>query len=223
MDLQRLTLLRHAIAQKNLEDRHGGSGSDLLPEARVELKLLIANLSKKGIRPTKIYCSPVPQAEQTASFLSGHYRIPLIQHSSLQPLHLGVLSGLSREEASLRFPQAASLMEGWRKGEIELHQLVIPGAEDFRAFYNRGERFLGSLGVWRGDYVVVGTRSIVILLVSILLCRSPTPGGGYREIPMENCCFLTFGKARDRFIFEPSASVIQTEALWALQTNGEAS
>jgi hypothetical protein len=95
-------------------------------------------------------------------------------------------------EAEKLHPKAAALMEEWRKGRLEIADLLIPGAEDFHHFYRRGQDFLRETLGWGSTGLVVGTRSIMILLASILLGRTPAPGGGYREIPINNSSFLTF-------------------------------
>jgi len=92
----------------------------------------------------------------------------------------------------LQHPGAAELMEKWRRGEIEIWQLHIPLAEDLTEFWNRGSSFLNSLKCHKGLHVVIGTRSILTLLISILLNRTIEPGGGYKVIEIPLGGLITF-------------------------------
>ncbi len=202
-----IVLLRHAKALKNIEDRHGGSGTSLTKEGECQAIEVVKQLSCHNLRPNKIFSSPVPQAVETAAIIASKLKISVIEHSMLRPLNLGVLAGLSRNEAMAQFQDAANLMEDWRKGNIELHDLILPGAEDYRAFYKRGCDFLNlKIITEEGDSLVVGTRSILICLISILLGRTIESGGGYREIPMGCCDFFTFTKGMDKAVFKKSRS-----------------
>lgn len=204
--MSKLVLLRHATAIKNLEDRHGGEGSTLSSEAINEINIVIEMLVDYDLSPKVVYHSPVPQARETVRLIQERTLSTVIEDQRLKPLHLGVLAGLSRNEAKSKYPGPAKLMEEWREGKIELHELIIPGAEDYKAFYRRGQLFLDSIKKTDGNILIVGTRSILILLMSILLGRTIEPGGGYREIPVENGWFFTFNQTRDGYLFKPKIS-----------------
>ncbi|MGR3302729.1 MAG: histidine phosphatase family protein [Candidatus Scalindua sp.] len=210
----KVILLRHAKAQKNIEDRHGGSGTNLIAEGKSQASTVVKKLIDYGFVPDKIYCSPVPQAVETATIAGSILNREVTEHHLLKPLNIGVLSGLSRHEAMRDFPNAARLMEEWRKGSIELHELVLPEAENYHKFYKRGNDFLKSqIFDNSSNCLVVGTRSILICLISILLNRTLEPGGGYREIPIECCDFFTFVREFDCFEFDSSKSNFKTSEI----------
>ncbi len=79
-------------------------------------------------------------------------------------------------------------------------------AEDYQLFYNRGRAFLKTLQSHSSNALLVGTRSILICLVSILLGRTIEAGGGYREIPMKCCDFFAFSRSGPEYVFDPFRS-----------------
>jgi broad specificity phosphatase PhoE len=214
--MDRIVLLRHALAQKNVEDRHGGPGTCLTNTGRDQLPGIHKRLLALGLDPSIVLTSPVPQAAESARILAPLFGVDCRPVQALRPLNLGLLSGLSRDEAAQEHPEAAALMEKWRRGEIELNQLQLPGADDYRAFYERGCRFIKSLADEQGDVLVVGTRSMLICLVSILLGRHVEPGGGYREIPIDCCDFFTFACVDGSTVYIPhlSACVFERDPKW---------
>lgn len=211
--MQRLILVRHGTALKNLADKHGGEGTNLAAIGRNELALLATHFVERGLRPNVIYAAPVPQAYESASYLGASYDVRVTTTKLLRPLYLGVLDGLSNDEAESRHPAAASSMAAWRRGELEICNLHIPQAEKTQVFYERGQKFLDSVQDSDGTIMVVGTRSILILLISILLGRKPVPGGGYKEIPIGCCDFFTFEPGGGRFVLNPELSLGQLEYL----------
>jgi len=203
---QRLVLLRHAFSQKNLEDRHGGEGSSLTSQAFKDLDRVVSRCRDSSISIERVVCSPRRQCMETAEYLAKRLIAVSECLEDLRPLHLGVLDGLSRDEAAALFPHEAELMETWRRGQIEIAQLIIPKAEPYNLFFNRGQSFLSSVLERGSDTMIVGTRSILILLLSILLGRTVECGGGYKEIPLSNCCFFVFEFRGTGFVFEEKVS-----------------
>jgi broad specificity phosphatase PhoE len=126
----------------------------------------------------------------------------LVRCDLLHPLYLGRLDGLSNDEARREFPLAARRMERWRHGELEARDLRLPGAENLRAFWSRGVSFLASLKHKEGLHAVVGTRSILTLLISILLGRDTGRGGGYVyvEVPCGGVVTFVLGDGAARVL-----------------------
>jgi broad specificity phosphatase PhoE len=203
--MSRLILMRHALATKNEEQRSGGAGSPLTQAGYAQLGEVVPRLGERGLRPSRIYSAPVVQARETSAWLGEALAVPVEEHPDLRPLFLGVLDGLSHKDARSRHPAIARRMELWREGRLEIHELVIPQAEDYHEFWRRGERFVDGLDD-EGDVLVVGTRSILILLISVVLARTIGPGGGYRDIPIDCCSFLTFRNDGRRYAFAPELS-----------------
>lgn len=194
-----LVLVRHGNCLKNVERIHGGAGSALTETGREEARVLAAQLAKRGISPTAIFIVERPQCIETAEILAYELGRPRLAPLSFEPYFLGVLGGLSEEECATRYPTLAQDMTRYRRGEIEIADVNIPGASDPVAFFEEAQATLRALvaQLASGDVVVVGTRSVVVGLLNVALGRSPVVGGGYREIPWTNCgsCILSHSLA----------------------------
>lgn len=195
--LAKVCLLRHATARKNLEGRHGGTGTALTAAAPAELTPVVARLGLIRPRLGQLLSSPRPQCIQTAEILSSQLQLPWTSNLDLKPLHLGVLDDLTDTEAATLHPAVASRMDNWRRGLSEISDLNIPDAEDVAAFYSRGLCFLNALPTHSTSTLIVGTRSILVLLASIMYGRTLRVGGGYREIPWPPVGLLVFERLSD--------------------------
>jgi broad specificity phosphatase PhoE len=202
----RLTLLRHGESIKNLEDRHGGVGKGLTDRGRTQIINFTDIIKPFTVAPIRVFHSNIIQTSETAEIIGKNLNCPIIYDDRIKPLNIGLLDGLSREEASLKFPEIAKLMEAWRNGEIEINQLKIPESENLLDFWNRGTFFINDLKKSDGLNIVVGTRSILILLISIAVNRSILPGGGYKEIVIQNSNFITFDYLDNNFVLNNSLS-----------------
>lgn len=182
-----IALLRHAKAQKNLENRHGGHGSPLLPQGYQELDGLVGDFTSKGISFDKIICTSKLQCDQTASYLSKVLNIPYEVSHNLVPIKLGLIDGLSNEEVVYHYPDIARKMQEWRNGECEICELNIPGMSDPVEYFNAMRLALDEIKSLKCSVLIIGTRSVLVALSNILLDRHPYPGGGYREVSWHNC------------------------------------
>lgn len=203
-----IALLRHAKAIKNVEGRHGGPGSDLLPESEVEIDHLVSHFARSGIEFQLIMASPRVHCEQTAQLMAKKLGLPHETWEELSPISLGILDGLTKEELHNQYPEIAVRMDKWRSRLIEIHELSIPGMDDAESFYKRGQSIVGKLIERETSVVVVATRSILVLLGSVLQGRLPGPGGGYKEIPWPNCGVMVFLLADNQIFLSQEISTV---------------
>lgn len=190
MPIQRIILLRHAHSEKNAEDRHGGEGRILTSSGYNELARLTLYLKMNvQICNPRIFYTPITQAEISARYLGEQFQTICNADQRIRPLSLGVLSGLSREEAVKLFPEPAKRLEEWRKGNLRFDQLKIPNAENFSDFWDRGTSFLKDRLVAPNevsDLLIVGTRSVLILLLNVLLRNTFLAGQPYSVFDFSN-------------------------------------
>jgi broad specificity phosphatase PhoE len=190
-----LVLARHGYCVKNVEKRHGGLGTPLTEVGKEQARALAAQLTQKGILPKTIFVVERDQCTETGEILARELGGPLLVPLACEPFFLGVLSGLTEEECAVRYPVLAQDMIKFRRGEIEIAEVNIPGASDPVEFFVAAQATLGMLmhELCGGDLVVIGTRSVLVGLLNIALGRSPVSGGGYHEIPWTNCgyCILS--------------------------------
>ena len=172
MSVRTILLVRHAEAQKNVEDRHGGPGTPLTPDGVTQCELLArfvrTELGSSG--RCLLVGHPVPHVEQTLSLLSNHLGLDSTLDARLKGIDLGPLAGLSRDEATERFPVEAARLEMWRAGKLSIGDLLLPDAEPVEHFEGRVRSALeGWLSAAGMDAVVaVCTRSTLIMLVNLV-------------------------------------------------------
>jgi broad specificity phosphatase PhoE len=181
--------VRHATCFKNIERRHGGQGSSLTEVGKAAAQHLAESLSKRDVSPSDIFYVDRKQCFETAEILASVMDNPLLSPLPCEPFYLGVLAGLSEDECAEQYPDLAKKMARYRRGEIDISEVEIPGASDPVAFAASARRTLTFLQakLATADVLIVGTRSVLVGLMNIALLRSPVPGGGYREIPWMNC------------------------------------
>lgn len=189
---QIVLLVRHGSSEKNVESRHGGKGAPLVPAAETRIITLGLEIQAWETKFHKAIAAPRLQCEETAGLLATVLGIEMEIDQRLEPIYLGVIDGLSNGEVERMHPAIARHMSRWRAAQIEVHEVEIPGMESIEGFYERGLDFIRGVRSDGYSVIVIGTRSILILLASILLGRRPVPGGKYTEIAWANAAYLTF-------------------------------
>ena len=202
---QRIILMRHGESIKNIENKQGGPGKSLTTLGRQQVFSGIKLIKDYRVHPKSIYHSNRTQSNETAMMISNKLQIAMKSDSRLDPLDLDLISGLSNTEAKTKYPDVFKKMEMWRRGEIEIAELNLPGGEDIELFWNRGIGFIRDIECSEETVIVVGTRSILILLMGILLGRSIKLGGGYKSICIPTGGIFTFCHCPDSgFIVDKS-------------------
>ncbi|NRB16069.1 MAG: phosphoglycerate mutase family protein [Rhodobacteraceae bacterium] len=195
-----IRLLRHAEAQKNVENRHGGSGSGLTENGLIQISNYVVLNSHPQFQDASqnIYYVDRPQCKQSAITLAANYGTEPCVLGNIAPFHLGVLEGLSEDEALQKHPEEASRISLWRAGLIDISELKLPGSTDEREFFRVGLLALKNLTKNLENIVIVGTRSILVLFWNILSGHTPESGGGYVEMPWPNMHFIDFDFDREK-------------------------
>lgn len=193
-----IILIRHAESFKNLKDIHGGQGEALTDYGKFQTNIVSDNLKKIGVCSSTaviIYAENV-QTKETAEIVSRNLEVPARLLPDYRPLYLGIVHGLSNSEVAERYPKVFSLLQQWRKKEIEICDLKIPKMESPENFYFRGLQILKKLD--KGKFnIFIATNSLYILLLNILLGNSCEKGGGYRHFNIQNCGISVFSNPCD--------------------------
>jgi Histidine phosphatase superfamily (branch 1) len=190
--MKHIVLLRHAEASKNVEHRHGGAGTNLTDTGSSQARAF-ARLAPRYFPDVEhVYYVARPQCYETASIITSEQRWPLTRIEGLLPFNLGVLDGLSDEEARQRYPEFARMIEEWRLGLVEISQVRISGATDVDYFFSCGQELLCRLMTATRSFIVVGTRSVLVLFWNILKNHHPRQGGFYFERPWDTCEWVEF-------------------------------
>lgn len=146
----RVIFVRHAETTANAEGRFQGHADfSLSARGRAQAELLQSRFAAEGLAPTHLYSSPLKRCAETAEIIASSW--PTVKYwDDLQEHDVGVLSGLTWDEAVERHPQIDRDLE-------ESRQFAgIEGAEPLQDRRERGRRVAeGLLARHSGGDVVV--------------------------------------------------------------------
>lgn len=167
-----ILLIRHPEAKKNIEDRHGGEGSALTKLGIRQCNSIARYIKDNFFRIPKpvLFWHRVLQVEETAKILEKKIKTIPVWDERLKGINLGSISGLSREKAIKKSPEAAERLELWRKGELQISQLNLPNAEPVDQFKERMESLLNDWFSLPDAKLIISicTRSALIMLVNLI-------------------------------------------------------
>ena len=146
----RLIFVRHAETTANAEGRFQGHADySLSARGQAQAQLLQSRFLVEGLVPTHVYSSPLKRCAETAEIIASSW--PIVQYwEDLQEHDVGVLSGLTWDEAIARYPEID------RDLEVSRQFAGIEGAEPLQDRRERGRRVAeGLLARHSGGDVVV--------------------------------------------------------------------
>ncbi|MDO3410842.1 histidine phosphatase family protein [Saccharibacillus sp. CPCC 101409] len=103
-----LLVVRHGESQADLEDRHEGRADFVLTPLGERQAGLAAAWIARSYRPHEILASPLKRAARTAEAIAQECGIGVAYDEDLMEWDNGLLAGLKREEASVKYPLPAS-------------------------------------------------------------------------------------------------------------------
>lgn len=178
-------VVRHAECYKNLIGIPGGEGASLTPAGLIQANKVGQVLRHRLADKATLIASPTMQTVETAAIIGQCLGIGSEVEPLFASIDLGVLSGVSIKEASVRFPASSASMDKWRSNSSEIAELRIDGMERPWKFYNRGLR--GILKYRNCDELIVcATTSIMILMSHMSKKVTPHSGEGYKSLDFTN-------------------------------------
>lgn len=127
-----ILVIRHGQSLADLEDRYEGRADFELTELGCRQARVAAKWIKDNYEIDMILSSPLKRAAKTAEFISLETGIDIIFDDELMEWNNGLLAGLYRSEANVRFP----IPEGGRKPHDEFAE-----SESYINFRARAEMF----------------------------------------------------------------------------------
>ena len=180
-----LFLVRHPEAVKNIEDRHGGKGSVLTTHGRLQCVNLGRFFQERfRNKPEPLLIGhEVQHVLETLDKLGTALATDYVTDERLRGIDIGVLAGLSKEEASRRWPESAAHLEEWRIGARGIDRLSISGAEDVDNFRTRVDAALAAMVQAARSRAVISilTRSTLIMIINLVRLRENFNFSAYRR------------------------------------------
>lgn len=105
----RLLLIRHGESEADLLGVHEGRADFELTSRGHQQAEAMSEYVANHYQLTRIYCSTLKRAVQTATHLSQKLGLPLIPEEKLMEHNNGLLAGLTMEEADTKYPKIDGL------------------------------------------------------------------------------------------------------------------
>lgn len=163
METTRLYLVRHGQSAGNAEGRFGGHGPTPLSELGKQQAALTAHsLAKEKINV--IYSSDLLRAVQTAEPLAKLLDIEINPTKDFRERHVGVLEGLTFDEAKAQFPK-----DYFALVNREVAHIITDG-ESYRQLLDRTTETLNRLlRKHRGEKIVIFAHTGTICFLTLYL------------------------------------------------------
>lgn len=146
--MTRLLIARHGQPEAHVLDKIQGSADfALTATGRLQGRLLADRIARE-YRPVAVFSSPLQRARATAEEVASRLSVPLFVDARLAEVATGILSGVDRAEAAVRWPLP-------ERGHMLFER--IPGGESMIDAYARVAEFVLNLmdvlgepfpGVW---------------------------------------------------------------------------
>ncbi len=162
-----IALLRHAETAAQYSGRLIGSTDlPLAPEGRLKASLLAPRLAWE--RPSRLYCSPLLRARETAESLGETLGMIPVIDLDLREIDFGRWEGMTFDAIQVSDPEAVAR---WARFEPDF---AFPGGESIEVFLARIRRVAKRFAEFEGPSVLAVTHAGVIrAMICHLLGLSP--------------------------------------------------
>ena len=136
----RIILIRHGQSTGNTDRRFQGQSKDprfhLTELGKQQARKLKQRFINENIAPTHIYSSPLKRVKETAEIIADGTNIAIQYSDDLQEYGLGILTGMSIEEASNNYKESE-----WEQLEINEYG-TVEGAETIEEKLRRAKEII---------------------------------------------------------------------------------
>ncbi len=166
----RAILVRHGETAWNVEGRFLGQDEVRLSRRGVTQSRRVAK-ALGALSPVALYSSPLARTMDTASELSHHLGLPIVQVDGLMEINLGELDGIDGQQMQDRYPHILAV---WHRSPSEV---VFPGGESLPQLQERVWKAIEEMELAHQDDVVVvvshnfAIRTIILRLLDISLSK----------------------------------------------------
>jgi broad specificity phosphatase PhoE len=190
-----VVIIRHGQSQGNAEGRFGGhTDTPLSPRGRRQADATAKALASE--RFSAIYSSDLPRAIETASPLAKLTGVKLITTDALRERSVGVMEGLTFEEAAEQYPEQYQAL---------LHrdfEHVLAGGESYRQTLDRASRQLDeAIEQHKGGRIALFAHTgTICILILHLMGALDAPDLKPVWIATANCGIARFDLRDDGFV-----------------------
>ena len=190
-----VVIIRHGQSQGNAEGRFGGhTDTPLSPRGRRQAQATAKALASEKF--SAIYSSDLPRAIETASPLAKLVGVPLETSDALRERSVGVMEGLTFEEAAEQHPEQYQAL---LRRDFE-H--VLAGGESYRQTLDRASRQLDeAIEQHKGGRIALFAHTgTICILILHLMGALDAPDLKPVWIATANCGIARFDLRDDGFV-----------------------
>ena len=190
-----VVIIRHGQSQGNAEGRFGGhTDTPLSPRGRKQAQATAKALASEKF--SAIYSSDLPRAIETASPLAKLVGVPLETSDGLRERSVGVMEGLTFEEAAEQHPEQYQAL---LRRDFE-H--VLAGGESYRQTLDRASRQLDeAIEQHKGGRIALFAHTgTICILILHLMGALDAPDLKPVWIATSNCGIARFDLRDDGFV-----------------------
>ncbi len=190
-----VVIIRHGQSQGNAEGRFGGhTDTPLSPRGRRQAEATARALASENF--AAIYSSDLPRAIETATPLARLTRAPLETTEALRERSVGVMEGLTFEEAAEQHPEQYQAL---LRRDFE-H--VLLGGESYRQTLDRASRKLDeAIEQHKGGRIAIFAHTgTICILILHLMGALDAPELKPVWIATSNCGIARFDLRDDAFV-----------------------
>jgi len=190
-----VVIIRHGQSQGNAEGRFGGhTDTPLSPRGRKQAQATARALASEKF--SAIYSSDLPRAIETASPLAKLAGVPLETSDALRERSVGVMEGLTFEEAAEQHPEQYQAL---LRRDFE-H--VLAGGESYRQTLDRASRQLDeAIEQHKGGRIALFAHTgTICILILHLMGALDAPDLKPVWIATANCGIARFDLRDDGFV-----------------------
>ena len=152
---ERLLLIRHAATESSLSGRLlGATDEEIINPGSLATKQLATMID--SFAPTRLLCSPMLRARQSAALLTEKSKLATEIDNDLREINFGQWERLTFEEISEHYPE---LVDQWNSYAVDF---CLPGGEKLAAFHERVHKAARRLAALPEKTVAVVTHGGVI-------------------------------------------------------------
>jgi broad specificity phosphatase PhoE len=195
MSSTHVVIIRHGQSQGNAEGRFGGhTDTPLSPRGRKQARATAKALASEKF--SAIYSSDLPRAIETATPLATLARVPLITTEALRERSVGVMEGLTFEEAAEQHPEQYQALL-----RRDFDHILLEG-ESYRQTLDRASRQLDdAIEEHRGGRIVLFAHTgTICILILHLMGALDAPELKPVWIATANCGIARFDLRDDGFV-----------------------
>jgi 2,3-bisphosphoglycerate-dependent phosphoglycerate mutase len=190
-----VVIIRHGQSLGNAEGRFGGhTDTPLSPRGRKQARATAKALASEKF--SAIYSSDLPRAIETATPLATLARVPLITTEALRERSVGVMEGLTFEEAAEQHPEQYQALL-----RRDFDHILLQG-ESYRQTLDRASRQLDeAIEQHRGGRIVLFAHTgTICILILHLMGALDAPELKAVWIATSNCGIARFDLRDDGFV-----------------------